>query len=168
MQTMKKHLCLLLTLMILLCGSCASHTLTPTDLLYSALGSLEDHPDGNIFFSGAEENSPEYTDDEKIALLYDGRGTEGLYQSYALFLSSDDSIYELHVYRALSEAKALQIEKILYRRVDMLQKGDIYLYNEDNYEKVISRACVIKKGVYVILLLTDDNDGAKKAMNLTG
>lgn len=143
-------------------SSCSSGSASPTDLLYSALSGLEGCPDSDIYFSGASELSENYASEKKLSKLYAGMSPEGLYSAYALSLARGDGVYELHVFKAGSEIKAIRLEKLMRRRVDMLQSGEIYLYNEENYESVICRGEVIRKGAYVILLLTDDNEGALK------
>ena len=159
-------ICVVVTVaLVIACAACSSGSAQATDLLYAVMGGMAEQPAGHVDFSEADENSDGYADGEKLAKLYDNMKLDGIFLSYALLLPEDDSIYEIHIYRARSEAKALQIEKILYRRVDMLQKSDVYLYNEENYESVISRARVIRRGIYAILLMTDDNSKAAKIID---
>ena len=154
---MKYKAIVLILLSAVLLVSCSDSGAAPTDILYSSL-SEADSPDSNIYFSGAAKGSDGYIESDRLKRLYAGMSPEGLYSSSALSLSRDDSIYEIHIYKGRSEADAIQIEKILCRRVDLLHSEDIYMYNEENYEKVISPARVGRKGRYAYLLITDKND----------
>lgn len=158
---MKYKALVLILLITLLLASCADRGSMPTDILYCAL-SESDAPDSNIYFSEAEAGSDACMDSDRLKRLYAGISPEGLYSSSALSLSRDDSVYEIHIYKGRSEADAIQIEKILYRRVDLLHSEDVYIYDEDNYENVISPARVGRKGRYVYLLITDKNDKIEK------
>ena len=155
---------LLLLILCLSVPSCSVNEPSPTDILFETLSVLADHPSGDVFFSGAEEYSGNYAEEEKLTSLYAGVSPKGLYSSYALFLCRDDRVYEIHIYKAASEAEGLRLQKLMDRRKDMLQSGDIYLYDEENYEDVICAAKTLRRGVYVILLLTDDNTKAEKTI----
>ena len=154
---MKHKAIVLILLSVVFLVSCSDKGATPTDILYSAL-SETDSPDSNIYFSEAANGSDECIESDRLKRLYAGISPEGLYSSSALSLSRDDSVYEIHIYKGRSEADAIQIEKILCRRVDLLHSEDIYIYDEDNYENVISAARVGRKGRYAYLLITDKND----------
>ena len=154
---MKRYVSLILFLIIVLC-SCSRQEYTSTDLLYVMMEKLSSVPASSIYFSEAEENGENSLGGEAFRELYDGMSPLDLCESYALLVSRDDSVYEIHVYKGVSQIKCAEIEKILYRRIEMIQDKDLYLYDESNYENVISRARVVKKGRYVLLLATDMND----------
>ena len=157
---MKFKAIILTFLSLLLLAACSESGASPTDILYSALSEAyaAGAPDSNIYFSEAAEGNGGYIESDRLKRLYAGISPEGLYSSSALSLSRDDSIYEIHIYKARSEADAIQIEKILFRRVDLLHSEDIYMYDEENYENIISAARVGRKGRYVYLLITNKND----------
>ena len=161
---MKYKAFVLILLSAVLLASCSDRGATPTDILYSALSGAyaSDAPDSNIYFSEAAAGSDERIESDRLKRLYAGISPEGLYSSSALSLSRDDSVYEIHIYKGRSEADAIQIEKILCRRVDLLHSEDVYIYDEENYEKVISPARVGRKGRYAYLLITDKNDEIEK------
>ena len=162
---MKKALCVIAALLAAAsASSCSARDMRATDILYEIIAHIEEPPAYNLYFSEADMNADEYVSAEKLSGLYGGSDPAGQYLSFALLLSEDDSIYEIHVFRAVSEAKAIQIEKILCRRQDMLQKRDVYMYDEDNYERVISQAQVFRKGSYCFLLLTADNRTVKSVI----
>ena len=159
-----KRLLAFLLILTLFQTSCSAAGATATDIMFETVSALDDYPDSDILFSGADKYSENYADEGKLKRLYAGISPEGLYASYAISLSRDDRIYEIHIFKAVSEAKGIQLEKLMNRRKDMLQSGDIYLYNEENYENVICAAKTIRRGVYVILLLTGDNAEAEKTI----
>ena len=161
---MRRFLVLLITAALMLC-SCKDNKLTPTDIMYRMIERLGVIPSYNIYFSRAEKGSEHYASGETLEKLYDGISPEDLCDSYAILLSTDDLIYEIHIYKALSRVKAEQTEEILRRRIDLFGDKDIYMYNEENYENVVSMARIVQKGSYVYLLVTDKNNELEKLIN---
>ncbi len=144
--------------------ACSGKGHTPTDILYECVSQIESCPSSSIYFSEAEENSDAYIEKKQLSKLYNGMSPEELCSSYALLLSKDDSIYEIHIYKAESQIKADQVEKILLRRVEMIQKKDVYMYNTDNYENISASAKIYKRGCYVSLIITNANDEIEKTI----
>lgn len=164
---LKTKIIFALILLPILLVSCGNRGHTPTDIIYECIAN-GDAPASSIYFSEAEENSDERIESEQLSKLYNGMSPENLCSSYALLLSKDDSIYEIHIYKARSQIKADQIAKILYRRVEMIQKKDIYLYDEENYENIAASAKVYKRGCYVSLIITNDNSSVESIIkNMT-
>ncbi len=161
---MKRKIILAFVFLSLFLTSCSDSANTPTDILYECIGQVEQCPTSNIYFSEAEAGCDEYIDEGQLKKLYNGMSPASLSVSFALLLSKDDSIYEVHIYKAKSQLNAEEIEKILYRRVEMIQKKDIYLYDEENFENISASAKVYKKGRYVALIITDNNDSFEKVI----
>ena len=161
---LKRYISLILFSVLILC-SCSATEYTSTDLLYTLIDRLPQVPASSIYFSEAEENGENSFDGDSMSELYGGMSPKGLYISYALLVSRDDIVYEIHVYKSVSQIKNTDLEKLLYRRIELIQNKDLYLYDEENYENVICRARVVKKGRFVILLVTDDNDRLENTIN---
>ena len=148
-------LCLCLSLLLVSCGT---NDYTPTDIIYKVIEKSDNLPSYNVYFNSADKESDEYLDTDKQLLLYNGMSPCELSTSFAVMLSKDDSVYEIHVYKSDSEINVPRIKKILGRRIELLQDNDVYLYEDENYEQIVSSARIISKGRYVFLLVTDRNN----------
>ena len=153
-----KVLYTLLLCLSLLLTSCGRNDYTPTDILYRIIEQSDDIPSYNIYFDSADPESNEHLDTDRQMLLYNGMSPCQLSASFAVILSKNDLVYEIHVYKSDSDINVPRIKKILARRIELLQDNDVYLYEDENYEQIVSAARIISKGRYVFLLVTDRNN----------
>ena len=153
-----KALYILLLCLSLILVSCGRNDYTPTDIIYRIIEKSDNIPSYNIYFDSADKESNEYIDTDKQLLLYNEMSPCELSSSFAIMLSKDDSVYEIHVYKSDSDINVPRIKKILARRIELLQDNGVYLYEDENYERIVSAARIINKGRYVFLLVTDRNN----------
>lgn len=129
---------------------------TCTDLLAAAREKCGKEPTLRVYFDkGGDFNR---LDEDQAKQLYDGMSPIPLCDGYALCLSPRDQVYEIHIYRCSATDRTDELEKILRRRIELLQSQDVYLYDPDGYEQTVNSAAVYRKGKYVCLLVTPDND----------
>lgn len=159
---MKRVWALCMIGIILLVG-CQKNEPTATDLLAKLLSSPET-PGMIIYFEGAMSDDEGYLSEEAEQKLYDGRSPCSLSDEYAIALCSDDRVYELHIFHSLDMEKTEQIENALRRRQTLLQKQENYLYDPQNPG---AGAVIWRKGKWVCLLVTADNDTAKDILKRT-
>lgn len=156
---MKRILILCLVLLMMIAG-CTRNEPTATDLLAKLL-SLPDTPSMTVYFEGAMPENDGYLAVEEEQQLYDGQSPGALSDEYAIALCRDDRVYEIHIFHSLDVEKGEQIENILRRRQTILQKQENYLYDPQNPG---AGAVIWRKGKWVCLLVTTDNDSAKEIL----
>ena len=121
-----------------------------------------------MYISGAGEDDESYLDPEYASYLYTGNYEESpemaMLESYAIRLPDGKSAFEIHILKVADEASIASIQNFLKSRIDMLNAGDIKLYDPEGFEKVMSNAEVYTSGKYVYLLITTDNAPAKEAI----
>lgn len=151
----------LFTVCLLLCvlTSC-QRAYTATDLLAKILA-MPTTPDTVVYFHGADARDSAYLSPENTDLLYSGQNPGILAEEFALAMGKDDHVFEVHLYLALDDEKADQIENILRKRQTLLQKKDNELYDPDSSGR---GATVWRKGKWVALVATEDNDAVKRIL----
>ncbi len=155
-----KRVWMLCMIGIILLTGCQKNTPTATDLLAKLLSTAET-PRTMIYFEGAMPDDEGCLSEETEQKLYDGRSPCSLADEYAIALCSDDRVYELHIFHSLDMEKTEQIENALRRRQTILQKQENYLYDPQNPG---AGAVIWRKGKWVCLLVTTDNDSAKEIL----
>ncbi len=149
---------------LLMLTSCAENAYTCTDLMYIMQNSLGTLPVSSIYFSESFEGENTYISSDSLTELY-GSDIASFSKSYSIMLSKGTQIYEIHIFKALSNKDSNSIEALLYKRLERLQDKDVYIYDDEHFENVISRGRVCKKGLYVFLLVTQDNDALQKSID---
>lgn len=166
---MKKLLCL--TLVVLLFAGC-----------FSACGTSKTFPEDitcedimNAVLKG--DNPPE---SEKLYLksldnldpLSMGLWADGLYEDceelellsdYAIYLGAGVKTYEITVLKAKNSNDVHKLVDLIERRKKTLELGDKGMYDPD-FELRMSNSMVYKDGLFVIFLITENNDVAYKTI----
>ncbi|MBQ7353936.1 MAG: hypothetical protein IJW62_00285 [Clostridia bacterium] len=158
---MKRILLGLLVGGVLLLFGCGRDEPTATDLLALLLGET-DMPAAEIYFGGAMADETGYLSEEIAELLYCGHSPTGLADDYAVALCKDDRSVEIHLYHALDAQAADAIEARLQIRKTLLANRDQYLYDPDS---IAPGAVIWRKGKWVCLLVTPDNEAARASLN---
>lgn len=154
-----KSVALLLSI-LLLCSGCNRQAPTATDLMAKLLAPA-DTPAVRIYFNGASAEDSGYLSREECLSLYAGQNPVALSDEFAIALCKDDRIYEIHLYHALDAEKAEAIESCLRQRQTLLLKQDNYFYDPDHSA---AASVVWKKGKWVCLLVTHDNERAMECL----
>ncbi|MBQ8382055.1 MAG: hypothetical protein IJX47_02495 [Clostridia bacterium] len=147
-------------LLVLLLGGCHGRAPTATDLLAKLLTGA-DVPSVEIYFDGAMPEETGYLSEEESALLYNGHLPSKLSDEYAVALCKDDRIYEIHLYHALDTDKAEAIESHLRQRQTLLAGRENLFYDPDSSA---AGSVIWRKGKWVCLLVTDDNERAREIL----
>ncbi|MBE6619248.1 MAG: hypothetical protein E7626_05650 [Ruminococcaceae bacterium] len=158
---MKKTLALLIALLSVF-SSCQRKLPSAADLIFEVLGALDDVPAYAIYYSDAPKYSGSTLSPEDAELLYRDCDMCSYAESFAVALGKDDSVWEIHVFIALSAGDAGFIEDALTRRLEMLRDDDIYVYDAETYESRIESAKVVREGRLVCLTVCGDNALAAK------
>ena len=151
---------LLPILLIALLSGCRNRAPTATDLLAQLLAD-GDTPVMEIYFDGAMTEEKGYLSEENERLLYGGRLPSALADEYAVALCKDDRIYEIHLYHALDSEKAEILEGCLQRRQMLLAEKENCFYEPDGFA---ASAVIWRRGKWVCLLVTGDNEAAGKTL----
>ena len=155
-----KRLCLLLCAVLVLLNACRSQY-TATDLMAKIL-TVSEGRSVTIYFSKAETEGEGYLSAENIMLLYNGMNPTVLSEDYAIALSKDDELFEVHLYRALNTDNAEEIESVLQARMLLLQSEEKGWYVGENPAE---RAILMRSGNWVALLVTEDNAAVKELLS---
>lgn len=144
-------------------------TAAPSEIMNAIVAKYPDIPGQKaIYISGVGEDDESYLDPEYASYLYTGNYEESpemsMLESYAIRLPDGKSAFEIHILKVADETDIASIQNFLKSRIDMLQAGDIKLYDPEGFEKVMSNAEVYTSGKYVYLLITTDNGPAKEAI----
>lgn len=133
------------------------------DIMNAATGATE-APAAETVYTDGEGNLDTYT----LSLLADADYTEcpeyGLLDGYAVYLALGTVTYEVAVLKAKDEAGAQSLYGLLERRKETLAAGDKGMYDPD-FEARMEKSQLYTDGLYVIFLLTEDNDAAKAAID---
>lgn len=160
---MKKTVTLLLSLLLIVSfSSCSKKAPSATDLLFDALDTLDTLPPYDIFYSEAPKYSESFMTGEDAYLLYKDEDMTSYTESFACVLGRDDSVWEIHIFVALSAGDAGFIENALEKRLHILQNKEIYVYDSDAYEARIEDAKVFRDGKVVCLVVCDENSRVLK------
>ncbi len=153
---MKKAAALLFSMLLIsTLISCKNDFLSSTDLLCELIAVLPEHPDFSIYFSGGSDEH--FVDDNNIKKLFNGVNPCAVAADYAFCLSADDRLFEIFVFRAESADLSDELDAILRRRITMVQKSDVYLYDEEWFETVVASAETVYRHGYAFLLITPYN-----------
>ena len=152
-----KRIFLILGVLLCLLSACGKEY-TATDLL-AKITVLPIHRDAVIYFRGADIEGSGYLSKETAELLYSGQNLLPLCDDFALLLGKDDRLFEVHLYHAADGEKADAIDLILQQRQSLLLCKDNGLYASDppNVE-------VWRKGMWIVLMATDDNPSVKELL----
>ena len=157
---MKSRSLIAIVITLILLTGCNRREPTATDVMAKLL-SQPSVPPMTVFFEGAMPENDGYLPLIEEEKLYGGQSPSALADEYSIALCKDDEVYEIHVFHSLDGEKAEQIENILRRRQTILQKQENYLYDPDNPG---AQATVWRKGKWVCLLVTNDNEAVKELL----
>lgn len=112
---------------------------------------------------GASENEElRVRSDEDFGFLYDGvfkaPSCFDRIEGYVLRIPLDDSGFEIHIIKCVNPSDCDEVEAMLLRRVDKMRNAEILEYAPKGYGECFKNAEVRKKGRYVFLLSTYDNE----------
>ncbi len=104
------------------------------------------------------------------SLIYYGEKRDELFELSLLSeciirLADGDSGAEIHILRSKASSHVDTLEKLLYRRLNYIKSRSLYIYAPENYEKYSFTATVLKRGNYLFLLATPDNQTAVKVID---
>lgn len=164
---MKRIICLMLAALTCLTACAGGKTFadgtTCEDIMKAASGATE-APVAETVYTDAEGNLDAYT----LSLLADADFAEcpeyGLLDGYAIYLALGTVTYEVAVLKAKDEAGVQSLYDLLERRKATLAAGDKGMYDPD-FELRMEASQLYTDGLYVIFLLTEDNDAAKSAID---
>jgi hypothetical protein len=80
---------------------------------------------------------------------------------YTVYLSRDDIIWEIHVYRVVSAYDNDEVIKMLSQRQNMISMAEIGEYSAESLERARNALIITRKNV-VCLIITDDNECYKE------
>ena len=121
-------------------------------------------PCRGLYQMGVPQDSSRHMSTRLATLVYQG-DQNGVHElsilaDYAVFLSCDHSLYEVHAMRVYSIADREQIVKLLDRRLTLIRQREIYLFQPDSYENRVADAMVYTRGNWIFLLATGNNEAA--------
>ena len=87
-----------------------------------------------------------------------------LLADYAICYSNDISVYDIAVLKANSKDDVKKLENVVNKRIATLRSSK-KATQDPNFERMISEAKVLVSDKYVILIITQNNNAAEKAIN---
>lgn len=166
---MKKSLCILLILvLVIVCFSaCGANKSFPQNItcenIMQAAQSVAEVPKYSKFYLKSKDNLDAYS----ISLWADGEFKEceelQLISDYAMYLGGATSTYEVTVLKAKSSEDLEKLINLIERRKQTLASGDEGFY-DPNFDLRMENSVVYSDDLFVIFLITDDNDSAVKAI----
>ena len=144
--------------------SCSAKSIHADELLAKILENNPHFPSAQILYrSDALPGEQSYMPPRLCSLLYDdGRNREipefyGV-KEYAVCLSDGTHGMEIHIFYMKSVSDARNMQKLLWRRVQLMKRRSLYLYAPEAYEQYFSSASVYMQGRLVLLLATGENE----------
>lgn len=163
---MKKIVAFLLVVVLAFSVACAQSKSLPADITCDKiLNTAKD----TVFY----ENTTSHIKDKNnmdtyaMAMWSDGVFEQceeyGMLSDYAICYSSDNTTYEISVLKANTDADVTRLVSILERRKQTLEGGVKAAY-DPNFKKLMQSSKIITDGQFAILLITNDNNAAIKAI----
>lgn len=161
------YICALGILILLLsaCGKQKAFTpdVTCNEILTVAKTAAKNEPENFTLYSETEQQLDAFT----MSLWADGTYEEceefGLLEDYAILYSSDNTTYEIAILKAKNAEDTAKLEDVLKRRKETLSVGDKAEY-DPNFKTLLNDSRIIIEDKYAILLITENNDSATKAI----
>lgn len=167
---MKKIICLLLATLVLPFSFAACNVkksfpdnITCENILNAVL-SVENSPESEKTYLAAEDNFDALSMGLWADGLYNECAEKDLLSDYAIYLGAGVKTYEITVLKAKSKGDVSGLVDLIERRKTTLQMGDKGMYDPD-FEVRMSNAVVYTDGLFVIFLITEDNDAAINAID---
>ena len=160
---MRKLWILCLVWVLLFCG-CTKEEIDSRSLMQQIILEYSTLPFGEIVYhSEAMPGEKAYMTPRLQSLLYDNGRERSIHEwegvvNYAVNLADGQYGMEIHIFCMKSVAEARNMEKLLQRRLELLQRRSLYLYAPDAYDIYFSSAKVCQEKNYVFLLATGENE----------
>lgn len=165
---MKKLLNIFLILALFLLTACSGNTqlfredISCEDIMNAAVDATN-KPDSDKIYLKDNNN----LDAGAFSLWVDGLFGESeefsLIDDYAVYVSAGTTTYEIAVLKASDSSGVKTIKNIMERRKETLSLGDKGMY-DPMFKQRMSNAKIETVGDFVILIITDDNNAALKAL----
>lgn len=164
-------LSLLLGFCIIVFSSCGRSDTDIYDAIYELCEAGGNALCGDAVFyadsRGASENEElRVRSDEDFGFLYDGvfkaPSCFDRIDGYVLRIPLDDSGFEIHIIKCVNLSDCDEVEAMLLRRANKMRNAEILEYAPKGYGECLKNAEVYKKGRYVFLLSTYDNEAVYK------
>ncbi len=166
---MKKLLCisLMLALIIPSFSACGAKKEFPQDIscedIIKAAQTVGEIPKYDKFYLKSQDNLDAYS----LSLWADGEFKEceelELLSDYAIFLGGGTQTYEIVVLKAKAEEDIDALEGLVERRKETLNHSDRSFYDRD-FDLRMENSVAYSDGLFVIFLITDNNDDSLKAI----
>ena len=98
---------------------------------------------------------------EKMNLLYGFSDAADKCIDYTVYLSRDDLVWEIHIYRVVSAYDNEEVIKMLSQRQNMISMAEIGEYSPESLERARESLVFSKKNI-VCLLITENNEKYKE------
>lgn len=165
---MKKILNIFLILALFLLTACSGNTqlfredVSCKDIMNAAVDATNKPTADKIYLK--DDNN---LDASTFSLWADGLFGESeefsLIDDYAVYVSAGTTTYEVAVLKATDSTGVETIKSIMERRKETLSLGDKGMY-DPMFKQRMSNAKIETVGDFVILIITDDNNAALKAL----
>lgn len=166
---MKKIICLTFAIMFILLSfaACSVKKSLPDDVtcedILTAVLSVENAPESEKEYLKSENNLDALSMGIWADGLYEECEEKELLSDYAIYLGAGVKTYEITVLKAKGKGDVAGLVDLVERRKTTLELGDKGMYDPD-FEVRMSNSVVYTDGLFVIFLITEDNDSAIKAV----
>ena len=164
---MKKYIVLFLAFVLVILSACSDvsqfkEDVTCKDIMNAAIAATN-KPDADKIYLKEDDN----LDSAAFSLWSDGLFGESeefsLVKDYAIYISAGTTTYEIAVLKANESTNIDTIKSIMERRKETLSLGDKGMY-DPMFKERMENSEILTVGDFVLLIITDDNDAALKAL----
>ena len=122
------------------------------------------HPDSDEVYTASNGNLDAFTMSIWVGGIFSECAEFSLLRDYAIFVSAGTTTYEVAALKTDSAENAEKLVQLLERRKESIANGQKGMY-DPYFESRMRNSKIITDGEYAILIITDDNDAAIKAIN---
>lgn len=161
-KILKTLLLLLLSLFLCSCNPVANSI--PSDIMSDLLLAYNESANTALFYiSGADENSDNYLSLEKFSNIYGFNDEEGsfqysLFKDYAVLITKEMSLFEIHIVKATHLSDCDDIIRVFENRKKLMKKSVNLIESQYDYKDIVENITITKKGYYVYMFVTNNND----------
>ena len=151
---MKRSVCLLLLLSLLLLPSCSRNERSAEDVFSAISEKLPTLSFGKLYLSGRTAGDATFMSPALFESLF-GVDAPPLVEEYAIYLSSFALPCEVAVFKCFSPSDTSRIERACLSRLDLLRRN----FKGTEQESAIDSAYLTKKGRFVVFIVSAGADG---------
>ena len=146
---MKRYICILLLLSLLLLPSCARNERSAEDIFFDVCEKLPPLSFGKLYLSDRSAGDAAFMSPALFESLF-GADVSPLVEEYAIYLSSFAFPCEVAIFKCFSPSETSLVERACLSRLDLLRR----YFKDTEHASTVDSAYVMKKGLFVIFIVS--------------